>query len=65
MTMLLRVKIFIVGAVLGAVFGATLLASIAHLLLIGLAVVGTGAVLVRGRRLVSARPGRDHKQLEG
>lgn len=63
--MLPKAKIFIGGAVLGAVLGATVLASIAHLLLIGLAVVGAGAVLYRGRRrLVAARPARDKQRLE-
>jgi hypothetical protein len=50
-----RLKIFVFGAVLGAVFGATVLASIAHVLLIGLAVAGAGAVVLRARRLVLDR----------
>jgi hypothetical protein len=50
-----QAKIFIFGAVLGAVFGATVLASIAHLLLIALALAGAGAVVHRGRRLVLHR----------
>jgi hypothetical protein len=47
-----QAKIFLLGAVLGTVFGATVLGSIAHVLLIGLAVAGVAAVVHRGRRLV-------------
>jgi hypothetical protein len=62
--MLSQSKIFILGATLGAVFGATVLASIAHLLLIVLAVAGGGAVLHRTRRLLVARPGREKRHLK-
>jgi hypothetical protein len=59
-----QLKIFLFGAVLGAVFGATVLASIAHVILIGLAVAGAGAVVYRGRRLVLHR-GENAEQLKG
>jgi hypothetical protein len=62
--MLSQAKIFILGAALGVVFGATVLASIAHLLLIALAVAGAGVVLHRGRRLMVARPGREERRLK-
>jgi uncharacterized membrane protein YfcA len=58
-----QAKIFVLGAVLGAVFGATVLASIAHLLLIGLALVGAGAVVYRGRRRLVTRAGREERRV--
>jgi len=58
-----QAKIFVVGAVLGAVFGATVLASIAHLLLIGLALVGVGALVYRGRRRLVTRAGREERRV--
>jgi uncharacterized membrane protein YfcA len=58
-----QAKIFVLGAVVGAVLGATVLASIAHLLLIGLALVGAGALLYRGRRRLVARAGREERRL--
>jgi uncharacterized membrane protein YfcA len=58
-----QAKIFVLGAVLGVVFGATVLASIGHLLLIGLALVGAGALLYRGRRRMVARAGREERRL--
>lgn len=45
------VKIFVLGVLLGTLFGATFLGAISHLLVIGLAVVGVGAVALAGRRL--------------
>jgi uncharacterized membrane protein YfcA len=62
--MLSQAKIFIIGAVLGAVVGATVLASIAHLLLIGLAVLGAGALVHRGRRHLRARPDAEERRLK-
>ena len=59
-----QVKIFVFGAVLGAVFGATVLASIAHVILIGLAVAGAGAVGLRGSKLVLHRA-EGGKRLKG
>jgi hypothetical protein len=59
-----QARVFIVGALLGTVFGATVLASFAHLVLIGLAVAAAGAVLYRGRRLVLHRP-ENPKRLKG
>ena len=59
-----QAKIFLFGAVLGTVFGATVLASIAHVLLIGLAVAGAGTVVLRGRRLVLHRA-ESGKRLKG
>jgi hypothetical protein len=59
-----QARIFLLGAVVGTVFGATVLASIAHVLLIGLAVAGAGAVVHRGRRLVLHRP-ESGKRLKG
>ena len=58
-----QAKIFVLGAVLGAVFGATVLASIAHLLLIGLALVGVGALVYRGRRRLVTRAGREERRV--
>jgi arginine exporter protein ArgO len=59
-----QAKIFMLGAALGVVFGATLLASIAHILLIVLAVAGASAVLHRTRWLMVARPGRGERHLK-
>ena len=58
-----RVKVFITGAVLGAIFGAAVLGPIVHFLLIAAVVIGVGAALHRGRRLMFARTRRD-KHLE-
>lgn len=57
-----QAKTFIVGAVLGAIVGAAFLSSIVHFLVIGLVVVGAGALFFRGRRLVGR--GRAGKRLE-
>jgi hypothetical protein len=61
MTMASQVKIFVIGAVLGAVFGATVLGAIAHLLLTGLAIGGLGVAVYHGRRLVPGRAGADKR----
>ena len=58
-----QAKTFFLGAALGTVFGAAVLGSIAHVLLIGLAVAGAGAVVHCGRRLVLHRA-EDEKRLE-
>jgi uncharacterized membrane protein YfcA len=58
-----QAKIFMVGAVLGAVVGAALLGPIVHLVLIGVVVATVGLALYRGRRLVLRRP-KDEKQLK-
>lgn len=62
--MVSQAKIFIVGAAVGAVFGAIVLAPIAYILLIVVGVAGTGAVLHRARRRVAGRSGREHRQLQ-
>jgi uncharacterized membrane protein YfcA len=62
--MLSQVKTFSIGAVLGAVVGATVLASIAHLLLIGLAVLGSGVLMRRGLRRLRARPDGEERRLK-
>ena len=59
-----QLKIFVFGAVLGTVLGATVLASIAHVLLLGLAVAGAAAVVHRGRRLALHRA-ESGKRLKG
>lgn len=58
-----QAKIFMVGAVLGAVVGAAFLGPIVHLVLIGVVVGTVGLALHRGRRLVLRRP-KDEKQLK-
>ena len=50
-----QIQIFLTGAVLGAIFGAAVLAPIFHILLIGAVVIGVGLALRRGRRLVLGR----------
>ena len=50
-----NIKTFIFGALVGTILGATLLGATIHFLLIGLAVVGAGAVALRGRRRLSSR----------
>lgn len=42
------VKMFVIGALLGTLFGATFLGAISHLLIIALAVVGAGALAMAG-----------------
>jgi uncharacterized membrane protein YfcA len=58
-----QAKVFVVGAVLGAVFGAAVLGPAIHFLLIGVVVAGTGAVLYRSRRVILGRS-RDEKRLK-
>ena len=55
-------KPFIVGILIGTLFGATFLGALSHLLVIGLAVVGAGGVALHGvrRRLVGRS---EHKSL--
>ena len=50
-----QLKSVLFGAVLGTVFGATVLASLAHVILIGFARAGAGALVYRGRRIVLHR----------
>jgi hypothetical protein len=50
-----NIKAFIIGALLGTILGAAVLGAAIHFVLIGLAVVGAGAVALRGRRRLLAR----------
>jgi mannose/fructose/N-acetylgalactosamine-specific phosphotransferase system component IIC len=52
-----NVKVFIIGVVVGTLFGATFLGALSHLLVIGLAVVGavTAALAVHRHRLQGGR----------
>jgi hypothetical protein len=43
-------KPFIVGVLIGTLLGATFLGALSHLLVIGLAVLGAGAVALHGMR---------------
>jgi hypothetical protein len=45
-----KIKTFILGALAGTLFGAIFLGAISHLLIIGLAVVGAGALALARRR---------------
>ena len=56
-----QVKIFLAGAVLGAVFGAIVLGPVVHFFLIGVLVAGVGAAVYRGRRIVLARTRADRR----
>jgi hypothetical protein len=58
-----NIKMFIIGALLGTILGATLLGAIAHFLLIGLAIVGaaTATLAIRGHHLPKPRA---HKELK-
>jgi hypothetical protein len=50
------IKTFIFGALFGTFLGATFLGAISHLLMIGLAILGAGAVALHtGRRRLSGR----------
>jgi hypothetical protein len=50
------IKTFVLGALFGTFLGATFLGAISHLLVIGLAVLGAGAVALHdGRRRLSER----------
>jgi LPXTG-motif cell wall-anchored protein len=57
-----NIKAFIIGALSG-VLGATILGATIHFLLIGLAVVGAGAVALRRRRRLLSRRHR-HKAVD-
>ncbi len=61
-----NIKILLMGALLGTLFGATFLGAISHLLVIGLAVVGaaTAALAVRRHRLPEARARKDLKRAD-
>jgi hypothetical protein len=52
-----NIKTFIIGVVVGTLFGATFLGALSHLLVIGLAVVGatTAALAVHRHRLPEGR----------
>jgi hypothetical protein len=50
-----NIKTFIIGALFGAILGATVLGATIHFLLIGLVVVGAGTVALRGRRRLLSR----------
>jgi mannose/fructose/N-acetylgalactosamine-specific phosphotransferase system component IIC len=54
-------KTFIIGVVVGTLFGATFLGALSHLLVIGLAVVGavTAALAVERHRLPGGRARKD------
>jgi hypothetical protein len=59
-----KIKTFALGALLGTLLGATFLGAISHLLIIGLAVVGAGAlVLARRRGLPPGSGGKALKRL--
>lgn len=58
-----QAKIFIAGAILGAVVGAAFLGPIVHVVLVGVVVATVALALYRGRRLVLRRH-KDEKQLE-
>jgi uncharacterized membrane protein YfcA len=60
---LAQVKIFLVGALAGAIFGATVLAGVVHLLIIAVVATAAAGVMYRGRRLVLARK-QDEKRLK-
>jgi hypothetical protein len=55
------IELFILGALLGTLFGATFLGAISHLLVIGLVVVGASGAVLAGRRhrLLVHRDGKD------
>jgi hypothetical protein len=53
-----RIKMFIIGALVWTLFGATFLGAISHLLVIALAVVGAGAVALESRRRAPGRRSR-------
>jgi hypothetical protein len=44
------IKTFIIGALAGTIIGAAVFGAIFHLLLVGFAVFGVGAVVLGGRR---------------
>lgn len=56
-----QIRVFFLGAVVGAVFGAIVLGPVVHFLLIGAIVAGVGAALYRGRRIVLARTRADKR----
>ena len=57
-----HIKVFLVGAVLGAIFGGIVLGAVLHVVLFGALAVVVVAMLVRGRRLLLGRP-HDDKHL--
>jgi hypothetical protein len=58
-----NIKTFVVGALLGTLFGATFLGAISHVVVIGLAIVGVSALTLAARRrhLPAARGQKDLK----
>jgi hypothetical protein len=50
-----NIKAFIIGVLSGTILGTTVLGATIHFLLIGLAVVGAGAVALHGRRRLLSR----------
>jgi hypothetical protein len=44
------IKTFVTGALVGTFLGATFLGAISHLLVIGLAILGVGALVLHGAR---------------
>ncbi len=58
-----QIKVFLAGAICGAILGAALLGPIVHVLLIALITVGVAAAAYSGRRLLVART-RDHPRLK-
>jgi uncharacterized membrane protein len=60
---LAQIKIFLVGALVGVIFGATLLAGVVPLAIIAVVAAAAATALYRGRRLVLARK-QDEKRLK-
>jgi uncharacterized protein (DUF2062 family) len=59
-----NIKRFVVGVLLGSLFGATFLGAISHVLVIGLAAVGVSAVVLAARRHYHLPPARGQKDLQ-
>jgi hypothetical protein len=63
---LTNIKIFIIGVVVGTLFGATFLGAFSHLLVIGLAVLGaaTAGLAVHRHRLAEERARKGLKRVQ-